>query len=396
MNNNTLQTTSREFGLEIEINTLTPTEAFNAMRQYGQTPSVTNPIDMTGMWRTNLNRTRMQCTSDCTVSAEIKTNPSNSLLPIADVMGALKMGGATIGRNCGQHVNIDARDLSFGDVKRLAKLWCVYERTIFQLVPTSRHNNNYCDFAFGSNENLNDKLVNIDNATNMRELHRCGSFNRSALNLMNAQTDTDSQRIEFRLHGGTLNVTKIGRFIKLMCEMVDASKRMDISADMVVTHDSGISVNDLTTNSIYSFAEMFQTIHAPSNVDSQTPTPSITMRQSNVVAHNRIDGIDIAQTSTRRGLLWQAFDSYCDMQNFEANQIRGWRSTDMADTLTIQCNENRRYIMAQISDWRTTRVATSQPTPTPTNAANCNVGVTEWCSDLVDDLQTRANQLQSA
>ena len=236
----------------------------------------------------------------------------------------------------------------------------------------------------------------------MRELHRCGSFNRSALNLMNAQTDNDSQRIEFRLHGGTLNVTKIGRFTKLMCELVDASKRIDLFCNNqnddtnIVMHDSGICSSDLGTLSVYSFAEMFQTLHQASNVDSQTPTPSITMRQTNVVAHNRIDGIDIAQTSTRRGLLWQAFDSYCDMQNFEANQIRGWRSTDMADTLTIQCNENRRYIMAQISDWRTTRVASSQPTPTPTNAANTNHGATEWCGDLVDELQTRATQLQSA
>ena len=401
MNNNTLQITSRKCSLEVEINDLGPSASARACRDFGQLPSVVGALDMNGRYDTsNVGRRGyhdhfanpvMLCTSDCTARAEIKTPPSTSLLPIADLFGALKMGGATVGANCGQHVNVDARDLSFNDVKRLAKIWATYERSIFQLVPTSRHGNGYCEYSVSGNIALGEIYASISRCASMNELHRVMNVNRTSMNLVNAQSGNQEQRVEFRLHSATLNVTKIGRFMKLCCELVDACKRIDlVSDDMALTNvstfDDGIDASHLTTQSIFTFAEMFTTLHQAPSVINQTPSAdngNATIATRRVIAHNRIDGVDIAETFTRRGLLWSAFDSYCESHDFEANQIRAWRSSRMANAMVIECNENRRYIMAQISDWRTTRVDASNER-------------TEFCADLVSELQLRATQLQSA
>lgn len=221
--------TTRKFGLEIEINGLNNSQAFEALSGEAVADSV-NQIQLTHNYHTatgDLNvvdgegKDKWIASTDCTVASEIKTNPSTDLMAVAEGMSLLKAAGANVsGTNTGCHVNIDARNgegeaMSLEHLKRLVLIWTRVEQALFSVVAPSRRSNHYCE-AIG---NISPHRINACDSTQTL-LRVVGG--RKALNL-NGIT-SNSPRIEFRLHQGTLSGRKIGMFTDLLCRLVDRAQ----------------------------------------------------------------------------------------------------------------------------------------------------------------------------
>lgn len=148
------------------------------------------------------------------------------LAAVCDVLGRT----AKVTNACGLHVHVDVSDLSFVQFKRLLVLWARYEPFFFSLVPASRRGNHYCP-AFRSHswtENNQhswnaEAFARAMQATDQRALQArlSGLMNRGALNLNNYWM---SGRVEFRLHSGTVDYTKIRTWAMWLLALVAKAK----------------------------------------------------------------------------------------------------------------------------------------------------------------------------
>ena len=178
MTNNQINTfysnrATRMFSVELEVNSMDYTEAHRALTTFGVTDAVKNAVAF-GRYRTTHNPNVWVAATDCTVGAEIKTNPSKDLLALKDGCDALKNANATIAANCGAHVNIDAGDFNLEDYKRLAKLWCKYERLILSLAPRNREDSGYARANYRTYGNASgllwDRIEQCDSMSCLRRL----------------------------------------------------------------------------------------------------------------------------------------------------------------------------------------------------------------------------------
>lgn len=79
---------------------------------------------------------------------EINTNPSRGETfgkHIADVCSSMRNAGADVNRSCGMHVHVDARDLNWHDIYKLALIYMRVEDALFAMQPSSRQSNRYCE-----------------------------------------------------------------------------------------------------------------------------------------------------------------------------------------------------------------------------------------------------------
>jgi len=78
---------------------------------------------------------------------EINTNPASGDVYLSEMRAltkALKNSGAVCDNSCGLHVHADASDYSQYDLRRLAMLWSLVERAMFDLAGKRRIESKYC------------------------------------------------------------------------------------------------------------------------------------------------------------------------------------------------------------------------------------------------------------
>lgn len=177
---------------------------------------------------------------------ELNTVPcagDHYLKHITELGDRLTRVGAHVTAVCGLHVHIDASDYTFYDMRRLVMLYAKLEPAMFAMMPASRRDSNYC-FPCGeryvkglSNEHRSKeaKALLIDNvyAATGSTYHgsafkqvrntKWGSARYSALNI---HSWVYRGTIEFRLHTGTVNPTKIIAWGMLCASILDAAMRM--------------------------------------------------------------------------------------------------------------------------------------------------------------------------
>ena len=330
---------SRNVGIEIEGNTLNRRECHEAITK-SSIPELKNAL-LQSAFSTDV----WVCATDPTTSFEVKTSPTKNVFAINEGMIRLVNAGATVGSNCGTHVNVDITDYDLNDLKNLCKLWAQWENCFFSLVSRSRRGGGWSGRHHRTNtESAYNRVIRrIDSASNLRELRRAnGQDGRyMAMNMYPVRFGCPSSRVEFRLHQGTLNPTKITNFCRALCLLVDAGKRGVQASEFVQSTDVEAMLDHLCAEGT----------SAP--VQPQVPMTPVPIHECR-----------IAGTDTRRGRIWDHYDMLMTRRHgepvngnweptlFPRNRTAGVWADDAYDSLT---DETERYCSVQLAHWRRTR-----------------------------------------
>lgn len=143
------------------------------------------------------------------------------LRAVCDGLTALR---PQVDRSCGLHVHVDCSDYDWRDLQKLMSLWARYEPYFFSLCPPSRRRNTYCqplrrtEWA-GRDSDIWPTVASAIEATTQ------AAFERNAMVLgrytsLNVSGFWRHGRVEFRLHSGTVNYTKIRNWTKMLLALV--------------------------------------------------------------------------------------------------------------------------------------------------------------------------------
>jgi len=163
---------------------------------------------------------------------------------------------AKINMSCGLHVHHDITNLDFKRVKRLFKLYALYEPGIDSLLPRSRRKNNshYAktlrkkDNHVSFREYLNkldeqDTIQEIRNYVMLQDVMDC----RTRYYKLNFEPYEDKGTVEFRQHSGTTDFEKIKNWILLgqamiqrtQCRVVIRDWKKDIDTNKELVQHTG-------------------------------------------------------------------------------------------------------------------------------------------------------------
>jgi hypothetical protein len=139
---------------------------------------------------------------------------------------ALRAQGGNVTQRCGTHVHVDAAGATLDVMRRVAKIWLRFEMVMNSLVSRSRRNNGYCvmnsaHMDSNGNRSMDQRFRVLDQCDSMQNIRRQMQSTRFAQ--LNLEAFWRHGTIEFRLHGGTLNGTKLSRWITVVVGMVQAA-----------------------------------------------------------------------------------------------------------------------------------------------------------------------------
>lgn len=78
---------------------------------------------------------------------EINTAPAGGDLfirQVREICGVIIAEGGFVNQKCGLHVHVDARDLTYYDIRRLVRIYAAIEYALFAMVPEDRQLSRYC------------------------------------------------------------------------------------------------------------------------------------------------------------------------------------------------------------------------------------------------------------
>lgn len=154
---------------------------------------------------------------------EINTSPASGDLyikQVTQICNALEEGGAKVTASCGLHVHVDARDMTYYDIRRLVWIYAEIESALFDMVPPSRQNSSYCTpcghkylrtIAKGKLPHKENKK-NVTKAvygTDITKGLRDDKYNGARYSALNLHSWFYRGTIECRLFNGTINAEKI-------------------------------------------------------------------------------------------------------------------------------------------------------------------------------------------
>lgn len=137
------------------------------------------------------------------------------------------------------HVHMDVRDITPEHLYGLLCLYVLYERVLYSLGGPKRYYNNNC-IPVASNEHFLETMFCISNYTKYKEpkatferiVNRCGKY--SGLNLLSLTVHqntpegfADRGSIEFRMHEGTSQVSRITKWCQVLLRLKIMSKDLD-------------------------------------------------------------------------------------------------------------------------------------------------------------------------
>jgi hypothetical protein len=227
----------RQIGLEIELTkrrttggTLTSTVIKNAvgraLADVGAPARLLNPREV-GWYKSNGETWDIKTDATCgweVASRALMLNEfgnNEELERVCHHIGALN---PSVTNQCGLHMHIQARDLSWHQLQNLVWLWARYEPYWFSLVPAYRRERSYCAPICSS---LYDGIPNYTWDTSRRLItgHRdhasADAWPRASLNL---RPWWSSGRVEVRLHHGSISYTEMQEWAMLMLALVERAK----------------------------------------------------------------------------------------------------------------------------------------------------------------------------
>lgn len=244
--------TSRTVGIEMELlhagrergTHNTTTSVAVAMRAaftaYDCDPST---IRDCGGWASSNGGRTWDCKTDATSGLEIasrairfdETGHNAELKAACSVLTRV----GKLNSSCGLHVHVDVSDFTRADFQRLLALWYRYEPFFYSLVSPSRADNYYCKPTRTASWNRNTGRCWSEAAARRALTATTDGAMRSALHDlnhwgvkysgMNISPFPMHGRVEFRLHHGTLNYTKIRSWVMWLTALVNRAKATHVS-----------------------------------------------------------------------------------------------------------------------------------------------------------------------
>ena len=168
---------------------------------------------------------------------EICTAPAQGdkfLSLISELTSALADEDAKVGRSCGYHVHVDARDFNYWDIRKLCILYAKIEPALVMMVPAHRQESDYCQpcghtylrmgSPIGKEKSIKDQLVKVvyDGGTkaDLRRLKK-SKYHDARYYALNLHSWVYRGTIECRLFGGTTNYWKITNWGILWAAILD-------------------------------------------------------------------------------------------------------------------------------------------------------------------------------
>jgi hypothetical protein len=143
---------------------------------------------------------------------------------------ALKAFRPRIDRNCGFHLHVSCRgvagqrDWTWQDLQRFLALWSRYEPYLFEMLPPSRKNNQYCAPIFRTTwtGQTHSTFAGVRDAlaTTSERRFQTALQSRSRYHSLNISHFWIRGSLEFRLHSGTVDYVKIRNWSKLILAMI--------------------------------------------------------------------------------------------------------------------------------------------------------------------------------
>lgn len=176
---------SATFGIELEVSSLSIPNARRVVQSAG--------LD----WSS-----KADGTSGVTAEIVSPVLDAERLNEARTIARALSGAGATVNRQTGYHVHLGADNYGIDGIAHLVINWYSNIQAIGTLVAQSRLNNRFCASNFASEE--------IDLwANRIRSHSEIRNINGTRYNSLNLDSYARHRTVEFRLHHGTLNGSKI-------------------------------------------------------------------------------------------------------------------------------------------------------------------------------------------
>ena len=154
------------------------------------------------------------------------------LREVAKVVEILSDAGAKVNKSCGFHVHVDAGDLSSTVLFNVYRRYALHEVQIDSfMVPSRRGNSNaYCQSTVnlvGRTQGVSAALTAREAAQIMEEQYTSHGFRGGRYYKVNLCAYLRHGTIEFRHHGGTVNVNKVLNWIVFCLTFVQTSMSSD-------------------------------------------------------------------------------------------------------------------------------------------------------------------------
>ena len=181
---------------------------------------------------------------------EINTAPANGdkwIEQITDICKALETQEAFVNTNCGLHVHIDARDMDYLDLRRLALLYAKVENELYLLCDDNRKKNHFCKPCGPYYEKF---LKNIEKGTKASRARiiegvirgEAPTYDYSQPHLegryhgLNLHAYWAHKTVECRIHQGSLDPKDITRWGMLWASLLDYTQsHSDLEVESIKT-----------------------------------------------------------------------------------------------------------------------------------------------------------------
>ncbi|MCA8830524.1 amidoligase family protein [Hymenobacter pini] len=242
----TPRTVARNFGVEIEAFGPTRTALLGELEAQG--------IEAQGEGYNHTTRPHWKIVSDASVSGQNAfelvspvLNGCDGLEDVRRACRALNTTNANVNDSCGLHVHIDARDLTLEHLRRICLNYLRLERTIDQLMPSSRraNNNTYCrSIQGGRTLTATEEAIRAATTTQALATAINGTSRYYKVNL---QAFFRHGTIEFRQHSGSTNADKVIFWVRFLLNLVEYSRQHEVPATNSVTDFANFNQRDIAT-----------------------------------------------------------------------------------------------------------------------------------------------------
>lgn len=233
-------TSTRNFGVEIELTGLTTERAAAVLRAGGITATA-EPTNHTtrSYWKVVRDGS---VSNGCEVVSPILSGV-DGLAQVRKVAALLAAAGATADRSCGLHVHVDGAGLSGKEIIHVAKRYAAHEAQIDRVMPASRRasRNSYCMGMDG----LVSLLDTYDAQPTVDARSLCQRFGRYYK--VNLSAFVVHGTLEFRQHSGTVNGDKIANWIMFCVTFVEDSRLAPVAPVAVAPVGRPVRRNAVST-----------------------------------------------------------------------------------------------------------------------------------------------------
>ena len=180
----------------------------------------------------------------------VSTPSSGDLLDsqVFDLVDWARSYGAVVNSSCGLHVHFDSTNLNARQVAHIGIVYSKYQHLLKDMMPPSRQGSRWCkDFSMGVNTlrniNTEEELVE-EYYESMGCIPSTEKYNDARYCGLNLHSRYFHGSLEFRLHSGTLNKTKIVNWIRILNAIIEKGIEIEKDSSLV---DEFLKYGDLTS-----------------------------------------------------------------------------------------------------------------------------------------------------